>query len=158
MSIEVYFILLLLLIPAYYLARVFMLKTLRLKSRVNIYAAAGALFIAPALYIIFALVFFSIFFSQCNHQRAFNAENWKKDTEGRFEMQADLIGSKQLIGLHQAAVENLLGEPTEHSSPSIWAYDMGMSSGGGFGVVYHTLELHFRGDTVAEAIYIRFED
>ncbi len=158
MSIEVFVIIGLLTIPAFLVSRIFLKKRLANQKDLNLWAVLGALFIAPTVYVLAALVFFLIFFTECERSRSFNRELWFAEPEGRYEMQEDIIDSKMLIGLDKVLLTKQLGEPNWAKSDSVWEFDMGMSSAGGFGVVYHTLLVRFKGDTVANVEYVRITD
>jgi hypothetical protein len=156
-SVEVYIFVLILLILSFLLSRWLVRTKLRSTRRINLIAGLGAIFIAPAVYVFGAFVFFLFFFNSCERSRGFDRESWRVHQESRFEMREDIIESRMLIGLSDQEVQNMLGKPISENDDR-QVYDMGISSGGGFGVIYHDLEVNFAADSVQSVNYLRVED
>ena len=69
----------------------------------------------------------------------------------------DIVKSKILLGKDTNQVKQLLGKPTWQDSINIsWTYDMGF--GGGFGFLFHNLEINFDKNKVAKVDHIRIKD
>ena len=122
MGIEVYFILLFLCIPVFFLWQWLFKKTIK-AERVRKFATWGATLVStPLLYVGFMLILISII-TYYPH-RTFSRERWLADEEKRYELSDNIIKSKMLIGKTKADVKAILGDGGLSESSS-WTYELG---------------------------------
>ena len=141
LSIEVYFILLLISIPTYFFWRWVFRKRIIDKTKRNITALVSTIILTPVIYLGFIGIF--IFLISREPSSNFDKSKWLTDREGRFAMGNDIVKSKILIGKDTNQVKQLLGQPTwQDSLNTSWTYDMGMG-GGGLGFLFHNLSVQF---------------
>ncbi|RZK03553.1 MAG: hypothetical protein EOO46_17805 [Flavobacterium sp.] len=88
MSPEVPIIVLLLAIIVYFILRKLLHNRIRNPKNRNIVAMIGAIFLAPILYVILVIAFFSYVFYE--PQSDFNKQEWFADKESRAEMRDDI--------------------------------------------------------------------
>ena len=139
LSIEVYFILLVIAIPTFLFWK-WLLKKYIIVVKTRIIAIWSATFIlTPIIYVGLILLFMFVLTYTPNIN--FNQSQWMTDKEGRFEMASDIINSKMLIGKDTSQVKQILGEPTwSDDTTKVWTYDMGFG-GSAFSSLFHNLNL-----------------
>lgn len=107
------------------------------------------------------LIYFYLFypivniFSSYHHQKHFDAENWAKYPELRFEMMDQLNNNNQLIGKTKAEIKTDFGtaewygwdDSIKANSKDQWNYNMGFKPGA-FTKYQECIELQFINDTV----------
>ena len=155
MSPEVPVIILIIAIPTFFLLRWILKRLIKDKNTRNWTSMLGAIIIAPVLYMILVIAFFSYIFYEPQYD--FDREKWFTDKHSRFEMQDDIVGSEILIGKSKAEIIKFIGAPEFGYSTNIWTYDLGMS-GAGFGWQFNSLELTFQNDLVEEVKKIEIVD
>jgi hypothetical protein len=156
LSIEVYFILLLISIPTYFFWRWAFKKRIADKSKRNISALVSTIILTPIIYLGFIGIF--IYLISREPSSDFHKSKWLTDREGRFAMGDDIVKSKILLGKDTNQVKQLLGQPTWQDSLNIsWTYDMGMG-GGGLGFLFHNLSVQFDKAKVVKVDHIRIKD
>ena len=99
----------------------------------------GTLIIAPVLYLILVIVFFSYLFYEPQYD--FDREKWFADKHSRFEMRDDIVDSEILKGKSKTEIIEFIGIPEFGDSTNIWTYDLGMS-GAGFGWQFNSCLLY----------------
>lgn len=89
--------------------------------------------------------------------RDFDKASWSSDKMARFEMADDLLESRLLIGKDSSQLKEILGDPWVRRSSGEWVYDMGWG-GGGFGFLWHHLNIQFKESRVLTAEYTTIQD
>ncbi len=147
LSIEVYFILLIIAIPTFFFWRWLLKKYIKVDRTRKIVTWSATLVGTPIIYV--GLIMLFMFGITYTPSKDFDKSEWQTDKEGRFQMAGDIISSKMLIGKDTNQVKQMLGEPTWGSDStwrpgiiSTWTYDMGMG-GGGLGFMFHNLVIKF---------------
>ena len=161
LSIEVYFILLVIAIPAFFFWRWLFRKFIKVEKTRKIATWTATLIVTPAIYIgLVLLMLFGITYTQ---NKDFNKSKWLTDKEGRFQMASDIIKSKILIGKDTNQIKEILGDPTwgtdstrQSSSINSWTYDMGM--GGGLGFLFHNLVIEFDNNKAVSVTHAKTRD
>lgn len=162
LSIEVYFILLIIAIPTFLFSR-WLLKKYIKSDRTRKIATWSATFIGtPIIYV--GLIMFYMFGLTYTPRRDFDKSKWLTDREGRFQMAGDIISSKMLVSKDTNQVKQMLGEPTWGSDSkwrldtiNTWTYDMGMG-GGGLGFLFHYLIIKFDKENVVAVEHSKIRD
>jgi hypothetical protein len=156
LSIEVYFILLLISFPTYFFLHWVFRKRLDDKTKRNIVALVSTIILTPIIYL--GLIGIFIYFISREPSSDFVKSKWLTDREGRFEMGDDIVKSKILIGKDTNQVKELLGRATFQDSLNVlWTYDMGCG-GGGLGFLFHNLSVQFDKGKVFKVDHIRIKD
>jgi hypothetical protein len=143
-SIEVYFIVLLLAIPFFFAWRWLFRKILRSESVVAITAVLATVASAPIAYIVGVGIFFSLLLYHPNDE--FDKERWHTDKEKRYELSEDIIKSELLIGKSKAEVKQLLGDDYDGTEDD-WHYYLGFVPSIG-GIDPDVLDIYFEGGKV----------
>ena len=139
LSIEVYFILLIIAIPTFFFWRWLLKKYIKVDRTRKIATWSATLIGTPIIYVGLIILFF--FGMTYTPSKDFEKSEWLTDKEGRFQMADDIIESKMLIGKDTTLVKQILGEPTwGGDTTKVWSYDMGFG-GGGLGFLFHQLNL-----------------
>lgn len=156
LSIEVYFILLLISIPTYIFWRWAFKKRISDKTKRNISALVSTIILTPIIYV--GLIGIFIYYITREPSSDFDQSKWLTDREGRFAMGDDIVKSKILLGKDTNQVKQLLGQPTWQDSLNVsWTYDMG-NGGGGLGFLFHNLSVQFDKAKVVKVDHIRIKD
>lgn len=156
LSIEVYFILLLISIPTYFFWHWAFKKRIADKSKRNVLALVFTFILTPIIYLGF--IWILIYLISREPSSDFDKSKWLADREGRFAMVDDIVKSKILLGKDTNQIKQLLGQPTWQDSLNIsWTYDMGMG-GGGLGFLFHSLAVQFDKAKVVRVDHIRIKD
>lgn len=138
-SIEVYFILLIIALPTFFFWKWVLKKYIKINKKRK--AILWFSTIASSLLIYTMLITAFIFWLSYTPSINFDKSKWLTDKEGRFQMASDIINSKLLIGKDTNQVKLILGQPSWSSDTTrVWTYDMGFG-GGGLGFLFHHLEL-----------------
>lgn len=96
LSIEVYFILLLISIPTYFFWRWVFRKRIVDKTKRNITSLVSTIILTPVIYL--GLIGIFIYLISREPSSDFDKSKWLTDREGRFAMGDDIVKSKILIG------------------------------------------------------------
>lgn len=155
MSAEVPVIIVLIAIPTFFILAWILKRFIKNKQTRNWTLIAGTIIIAPLLYIVFVLAFFSYLSTEAQHE--FNKEKWLADKHSRFEMRDDIIESKILIGKSKSEIIDLIGKPESKDTTELWKYYLGMSEAG-FGVQINYLEITFENRKVSDVKPIEIID
>ena len=155
MSPEVPIIILIISIPTFFLLRWILKRFIKNQKTRNWTSILGTLVIAPVLYLILVIAFFSYLFYEPQYD--FDREKWFADKHSRFEMRDDIVDSEVLKGKSKTEIIEFIDIPEFGDSTNIWTYDLGMS-GAGFGWQFNSLELTFKNDLVHEVKKIEIVD
>lgn len=155
MSAEVPVIIVLIAIPTFFILGWILKRFIKNKQTRNWTLIAGTVIIAPLLYLVFVLAFFSYLSIKPQHE--FNKEKWLADKHSRFEMRDDIIESKILIGKSKSEIIDLIGKPESKDTTELWKYYLGMSEAG-FGVQINYLEITFENRKVSDVKPIEIID
>ena len=139
LSIEVYFILLIIAIPTFFFWKWLLKKYIRVDKTRKIATWSATLILSPIIYL--GLIMLFMLSMTYTPSKNFEKSQWLTDKEGRFQMAGDIIKSNMLIGKDTNQVKQILGDPTWGSDTTrTWTYDMGYG-GGGLGFLFHHLNL-----------------
>ena len=139
LSIEVYFILLIIAVPTFFFWKWLLKKYIKVDSKRRIATWIFTFITTPIIYVPLVLLF--VFGLPFEPGRNFNKHEWLTDREGRFQMANDIINSKVLIGKDTTEVKQILGEPSwKENGHTMWTYDMGWG-GGWMSSLFHNLNL-----------------
>jgi hypothetical protein len=155
MSAEVPVIIVLIAIPTFFILGWILKRFIKNKQTRNWTLIAGTVIIAPLLYLVFVLAFFSYLSIKPQHE--FNKEKWLADKHSRFEMRDYIIESKILIGKSKSEIIDLIGKPESKDTTELWKYYLGMSEAG-FGVQINYLEITFENRKVSDVKLIEIID
>ena len=146
LSIEVYFILLIIAIPTFFFWRWLLKKYIRVDKTRIIATWSATLIGTPIIYV--GLIMLFMLGITYTPSKDFNKSQWLTDKEGRFQMAGDIISSKILIGSDTSQVKQLLGNPTwGMDNDNSFVYDMGFG-GGGLEFLSHNLVVKFDNNKV----------
>ena len=154
LSIEVYFILLIIAVPTFFFWSWLLKKHIKVDTTRKIAAWSATVIVTPILYVGMIMLFlFSITYTP---SRRFDKSQWLTDKDGRFEMADDIINSNMLINKDTNQIKQILGEPLRGSN-NTWTYDMGMG-GGGLGFLFHSLLIKFENEKVVTVEHATIRD
>jgi hypothetical protein len=122
-SIEVYLILLVLVLPTFYFWRWLLKKLIKTDKTRKIATWIATIVATPIIYVGLALLLF--FYMTYFPESDFNKEKWFADKEKRYELSDDLIESKILIGKTKEEVRQLLGDELNTDNSNHWNYYLG---------------------------------
>ena len=122
-SIEVYFILIILGICTFFFWRWLFKKLIKDNKERRIATWFTTILVSPVIYFLSVLVF--IFGASYYPTHDFNKQKWVSDSEKRYELSEDLIESKILIGKTKKEVTEILGEPDGWKQEDYWSYYLG---------------------------------
>nr|WP_067061468.1 hypothetical protein [Mucilaginibacter sp. L294] len=128
-SIEVYFILLILSTPFYFVFRRLFLKKIENKTNRIISTWIATVIVTPIFYMLLVGGFILI----GNHypDRQFEQKQWLANKETRYEYSRDIIEHKILIGKTKAQVRTILGDAGNSDTDDSWYYELGFKPGSG---------------------------
>ena len=155
MSPEVPFIVLIIAIPTFFIFRWILKRFIKDKKTRNWSSVAGAIIIAPILYLGLVFAFFSYLFYEPQYD--FDREKWFADKQARFEMRDDIVESGILNGKTKSEIIELIGDTKSADSTDIWSYDLGMS-GAGLGWQFNYLQLTFENGKVSDVKKLEIVD
>jgi amino acid transporter len=123
-SIEVYFILIILGTPAFFIWRRIFKKYIKVDRTRKIWTWAATLLLTPMIYVGLVMIWvFSISYYP-NHD--FDKQKWGDDLDKRYELSKDIIDSKMLIGKSKAQVRQILGNEDNSDSLNTWVFGLGV--------------------------------
>jgi hypothetical protein len=126
-SVEVFFILILLVIPTYYICRWLLKKYIQVEKTRKIASWTATIIATPIIYFgIILLWLFSISYHPTND---FDKQKWFANKESRYEISEDIIKSKMLIGKTKSEVRQLLGDEGNNNESNHWNYYLGFRPG-----------------------------
>lgn len=156
LSIEVYFILLIIAIPTFLFCKWLLNKYIKVDRTRKIATWSATLIGTPLIYV--GLITLFMFGMTYTPSKDFDKSQWLKDREGRFQMAGDIIDRKILISKDTNEVKHLLGDPTwRQDAIKAWTYDMGWG-GGGLGFLGHYLVLKLNNGNVVEVEHAKVRD
>jgi len=159
-SMEVYFILLAIAIPVFFLCNWLLKRWIKKDSTRKIATWIATLVITPITYT--GLIVIMIYWMTYTPSKDFKQEEWLINKDERFQMANDIIERKILIGKDTSQVKLILGAVDwsdnnwQPDSINTWTYDMGM--GGGLGFTFNHLYVKFEKDKVFSVEHIRIDD
>ena len=122
-SIEVYFILIVLAIPTFFIWRWLLKKFIKVDRTRKIVTWTATIIATPLIYVGLILLWF---FSMSYHpSHDFDKEKWLADKEKRYEYSENIIESKMLIGKTKAQVRQLLGDEGNKDDSDYWTFYLG---------------------------------
>jgi hypothetical protein len=126
-SIEVYFILLILGVPNFFLWRWLLKKKIKVEETRKMATWTATILTTPLIYIgLVTLWLYSMNYYPTND---FDREKWFANEEKRYELSEDLIESKMLIGKTKLQVRKLLGDEGNFDESDNWNYYLGLKPG-----------------------------
>jgi hypothetical protein len=126
-GIEVYFILLALGIPTFFIWRWLFKKIIKVDKTRKIATWTATLIATPLIYIgIIMLWLFSISYYPTHD---FDQEKWFANKETRYELSEDIIESEMLIGKTKSEVRQILGDEGNTDESNNWNYYLGFRPG-----------------------------
>ena len=126
-SIEVYFIILILGILFFFIWRWLLKKFIKTDNTRKIATWIATVVTTPLIYI--GIIMLWLFSMSYNPNHAFDKEKWLTDKERRYELSADIIESKMLIGKTKSEIKQLLGNEGNSDDSDYWNYYLGFRSG-----------------------------
>jgi hypothetical protein len=125
LSIEVYFIFIILGIPTFFFWRWLFKKYIKSDRTRKIWTWLATIFLTPCIYVGLILVWvFSVSYYP-NHD--FDKQKWFDNEDKRYELSKDIIESKMLIGKSKAQVRQILGDESENKdSFNVWTFGLGI--------------------------------
>ena len=143
-GIEVYFILIILGLPLYFLFRTFF-KRLVKNVRIRIVLTWTTTIILS--FILYAAIISILFWPDSYYpDRRFDKAKWGTNKDERYEYSKNIIESRILIGKTRSQVKKLLGIANQSGSDS-WVYILGFKPGIGF-IDPSALEIDFKNGKV----------
>ena len=157
LSIEVYFILLIIAIPTFFFWKWVLKKFIKVDRTRKIATWTATLIGTLIIYV--GLIMLFMFGMTYTPSKDFDKPEWILDKEGRFQMAGDIINSKMLIDKDTIQVKQILGDPTwGMDTTHVWTYDMGFG-GGGLGFLFHHLNLKLDSNSKVVAVeHIKIRD
>ncbi len=146
-SIEVYFILLILGLPVYFICRKVFRKFIKKDSTRRIAVWISTIILTPVLYGGLILLFFFIISYHPNYN--FDKKAWLDNKEERYKLSEDIINSKLLVGKTKSEVRNLLGDDGNLDTTDNWHYYLGFKPQFA-SIDPDVLEIEFKNDRVVD--------
>ncbi|WP_051054266.1 hypothetical protein [Fibrella aestuarina] len=126
-SIEVYFILLSLGLPTFFLWRWLVSKFIKDQRIRTIATWVITILTTPMLYV--GLVMLLLFSLSYHPTYSFDQEKWFANKRKRYELSEDIIERKMLLGKTKSEVRQLLGDEGNTNESDHWTYQLGMRPG-----------------------------
>ena len=124
-SIEVYFILISLSIPTFFIWRWLLKKYIKVDRPRKIATWTATIIATPLIYI--GLISLWIYSISYYPNQDFNKQKWFGDKEKRYELSKDIISSKMLIGKTKLQVRQILGDEDDNKeSFNVWTFGLGV--------------------------------
>jgi hypothetical protein len=118
-SIEVYFIFMILAIPMFFLWKWIFKGYFKNDKKRKVGSLIATLIVTPIIY--FVIVFLTIM-SWCYYPESdFDKQKWIMNKETRYELSEDIIDSKMLIGKTKTEVRQLLGDEGNSNESDLWS-------------------------------------
>ena len=126
-SIEVYFILLILGISTFYIWRWLLKRFIKNNKKRSVAIWIATIAATPLIYI--GIVMFWFFGISYYPTSDFDKQKWIADKEMRYELSKDIIDSEILIGKTKAEVRQILGDDGNTDKSDHWYYYLGYRPG-----------------------------
>jgi len=127
MSIEVYFILLLLGILTFFFWRSLLKKFIKADKTRKLVTWTVTIVSTPLIYA--GLIILWVLSMSYHPDHDFDKEKWFNDKEKRYELSEDIIDSEMLIGKTKTQVQQLLGNEDNAKESNNWSYYLGFRPG-----------------------------
>jgi len=127
LSIQVYFILIILGIPTFFVWRWLFKKFIRADKTRKIATWTATIMATPLIYV--GLIMLLLFSMSYHPTHNFDREKWLTDKEMRYELSEDIIDSKMLIGKTKTEVRQILGDENNLERSDNWRYYLGLRPG-----------------------------
>ncbi len=122
-SIEVYFILIILGVPTYFFWRWVLKKFISDDKSRKVATLTATIFSTPFIYLVIVMLW--IMSISYYPSADFDKQKWQNDIEKRYELTDDLIDNEVLIGKSMKQVKKLLGTDYQESGKDRWSYYLG---------------------------------
>ena len=126
-SIEVYFILILLGVPTFFFWRWVLKKFISDDKSRKVATLTATIFSTPFIYLVIVMLW--IMSISYYPSADFDKQKWQNDIEKRYELTDDLIDNEVLIGKSMKQVKKLLGNDYQESGKDRWSYYLGTKPG-----------------------------
>jgi outer membrane protein assembly factor BamE (lipoprotein component of BamABCDE complex) len=126
-SVEVFFILILLVIPTYYICRWLLKKYIQVEKTRKIASWTTTIIATPIIY--FGIILLWLFSMSYHPTNDFDKQKWFANKETRYEISEDIIKNKMLIGKTKSEVRQLLGDEGNNNESNHWDYYLGFRPG-----------------------------
>jgi hypothetical protein len=126
-SVEVFFILIVISIPTFYISRWLLKKCIKVDKTRKIATWTATLIATPILY--FGLILLWLISMSYHPSYDFDKQKWFTNKESRYEISEDIIESKMLIGKTKLEVRELLGDEGNKEESDHWYYYLGFRPG-----------------------------
>jgi hypothetical protein len=126
-SIEVFFILVVLAIPTYFIWRWLFKKFIKVGKKRTMATWIATIIATPVIYA--ALILLWLFSMSYYPTHDFNKEDWLADKTKRYEYSENIIESKMLVGKTKIEIRQLLGDEGNKNDSDHWIYDLGFRPG-----------------------------
>ena len=144
-SIEVYFIILILAIPTFLIFRWIFKKQIKDRKKLNITSLMATIIATPLIY--FLIIMLWIFSISYYPSKDFDRQKWISDKEKRYELSEEIIESEMLIGKTKAEVKQILGDEQNADDSDLWNYYLGYKPQL-FGIDPDVLDIEFKNGIV----------
>jgi len=122
-GIEVYFILIILGIPIFFIFRRLFKKRIQSTKQRRVMIWMSTLVATPLIYLAIIILWTVCIESYPN--RDFNRQQWLTDKDERYEFARDIVESQMLIGKTKRQVRDTLGDDGNDLQSNDWHYDLG---------------------------------
>ncbi len=146
-SLEVYFILVILGTPSFFFWRWLFKKFIKADRKRIIITWLTTIFATPLIYV--GICFLVIYAVTYYPNRDFDKQRWNTFKEKRYELSKDIIKSKILIGKSKTEVIKLLGTGQNLEGDDTWYYDLGVRPGL-FNIDEAMLNIYFKNGKVED--------
>ena len=125
--IEVYFILIILGIPTFFIWRWLLKKFIKTDKTRKLATWTATIIATPLIYV--GLIMLLVFSMSYHPNHDFDKTKWFADKETRYELSEDIIESEMLIGKTKSEVRQLLGDESNTDESDYWSYYLGFRPG-----------------------------
>ena len=126
-SVDTYFIIIVLGIPTYYLFRWLLKKFIKVENTRNIATWTTTIIATPIIY--FGIMLLWLISMSYHPTNDFDKQKWFENKKSRYEISEDIIESKMLIGKTKLEVRELLGDEGNKEESDHWNYYLGFRPG-----------------------------
>ncbi len=126
-SLELYYILLVLGVPTFFIWRWLLKKFIKVDRSRKVATWVATLLTTPLLYIGISMLL--IFGMNYHPTDDFNQEKWHSEKETRYQLSEDIIDSEMLIGKTKLEVRQILGDENNTDQNDVWSYYLGFRPG-----------------------------
>jgi len=127
LSIEVYFIFMILAIPMFFLWKWVFKRYFKNDKNKTLASIITTLIVTPIIYIGIASVWL---IGLCYYPEwDFDQQKWNENIETRYGLSEDIIDSKMLFGKTKTEVRQLLGDEGNSNESDLWGYNLGYVPG-----------------------------